>query len=57
MTRCPRCYSIDLAGFDLAPKGQELHFHHCRSCEHRWWVSQSGEESLALRTVLEHIAA
>ena len=57
MTRCPRCYSIDLAGFDLAPKGEPLHFNHCRACEYRWWAGESGASSIERGTVLAHSAA
>lgn len=57
MTRCPRCYSTDLVGFELAPKGQTLTFTHCRSCEHRWWIGGGADDSVALGDVLHHIAA
>lgn len=55
MPTCPRCRSTDLVAFTLSPAGEPLHFALCRSCEHRWWLSE--ERAIGLCDVLAEIGA
>jgi transcription elongation factor Elf1 len=55
MKTCPHCQSQDIVGFTLAPKGHPLHFSHCRSCEHRWWVDVEVGNAVRLPDVLDQI--
>lgn len=53
---CASCGSANTLSIGLEGGSQPLDFHHCRACEHHWWVARGGD-AMPLGRVLEVVGA
>lgn len=57
MSPCPTCRSLDVMQVRLTLRTGPVLFHHCRACEHRWWVDLEAGDGLSLSDILVRVAA
>ncbi len=57
MAHCAKCRSSNLVTVTMTLAKAPVLFTHCRACEHRWWTTVEGGQSIPLRDVLERAGA
>jgi hypothetical protein len=57
MPQCSKCRSTDVMHVRLTLRTGPVLFHHCRGCEHRWWLDAEAGDRIELPQVLSRVAA